>query len=60
MKYYTIYIMPPKKNVHYQPKIYKSYKNAKKWCEEYFEEHTEEKGYIKNQNDTILKWYNKH
>lgn len=60
MKFYTVYIIPSEKNVYYQPKIYRNYKNAKRWCEEYFEEHYEERGYIKNQNDKILKWYNKH
>ena len=60
MKYYTIYRMPSKKNVYYSPKIYSNYKKAKEWCEKYFEEHPEEKGYIENQNEKILKWYNKH
>lgn len=52
--------MPSEENVYLQPKIYRRCKNAKKWCEEYFEEHPDEKGYIKNHNNNIIKWYNKN
>lgn len=58
MKYYTVYIIPSKKNVYYQPIIYSKYKNAKAWCDDYFWVNPDKKGYIKNQNGKILKWYN--